>query len=556
MRLFLLLISIYGIWVNCCCQDSKLNSLLIPTQFNQIDGFDLGTAGSLRNSVLFIDTSLQDSGFEYLRIADTVQTEVNYIFGTGNDQFFSVAHKQKFSNSIGTTIFFQKVLSEGIYLHQAISKSALNVSVVGSYSNYKVMLEYNSDNYITEENGGIAADSSFINNEFDNRLLYAVRLEDAVQSNYKQNYNLTQSYDLGKDTLSDLWLFHTANYLGSKWTFEDGNPVSGYYLNVFEDTLRTTDYWTNELFSNSIALNYEQANLEWQISGNYDIIRINSIGYDSIYSDAFVTASFSHNYSNILRFNSFGHFFVAGYRVDDVLVNADLAMVTNWGRVRITGQYSSTEPDLWYQEYSSNHFYWRNDFAKERQLLSSFSVKMDRINSIFKLGYALNYNLIYLDENATPKQFQSGIGAGFAEWSGKLKKNIYVFDTRTLFQLTSQYDIVKLPSFYSVTSLYVEDSLFHQSMHIKVGLSVRYWSKFEMNNYMPALGKYHIQNNATIGNYPYLDFFLDANIHEATFQIRVSHVNAGFMGYEYFAAPHYPSRDLGFYLGIKWRFTG
>ncbi len=71
---------------------------------------------------------------------------------------------------------------------------------------------------------------------------------------------------------------------------------------------------------------------------------------------------------------------------------------------------------------------------------------------------------------------------------------------------------------------------------------------------MPALRTYYLQHNQEVGNYIYMNVFINIKIQRARFFVEYSHFNASFMGRTYFTVPNYPMQDAGFHFGISWRF--
>ena len=51
------------------------------------------------------------------------------------------------------------------------------------------------------------------------------------------------------------------------------------------------------------------------------------------------------------------------------------------------------------------------------------------------------------------------------------------------------------------------------------------------------------------------NFYFDAKIQKVNFFFKISHLNSGLLGYNYFAALHYPFADRYFKIGLKWTFV-
>jgi hypothetical protein len=75
-----------------------------------------------------------------------------------------------------------------------------------------------------------------------------------------------------------------------------------------------------------------------------------------------------------------------------------------------------------------------------------------------------------------------------------------------------------------------------------------------MDAYDPLLAEFYVQNDLEIGNFPRLDFFLNAKIRQTRIYLKAEHFNAAFTGYNYFSAPNYPYRDFAIRFGLVWNF--
>ena len=75
-----------------------------------------------------------------------------------------------------------------------------------------------------------------------------------------------------------------------------------------------------------------------------------------------------------------------------------------------------------------------------------------------------------------------------------------------------------------------------------------------MDAYDPLLAEFYVQNDTNIGNFPRLDFFINAKIRQTRIFFKAEHFNAAFSGRDYFSAPNYPYRDFLVRFGIVWNF--
>ena len=71
---------------------------------------------------------------------------------------------------------------------------------------------------------------------------------------------------------------------------------------------------------------------------------------------------------------------------------------------------------------------------------------------------------------------------------------------------------------------------------------------------MPATTIMYLQDDISIGNFPYFNFFVDLKIDDFVFFVRLENITQGMFGYNYYAAPLYPLPDFAFRFGATWRF--
>jgi len=71
---------------------------------------------------------------------------------------------------------------------------------------------------------------------------------------------------------------------------------------------------------------------------------------------------------------------------------------------------------------------------------------------------------------------------------------------------------------------------------------------------MPATGLFYNQVEKKLGNYPYLDLFLNLKLKRTRFFLKLEHVHSGLLNANYFGALHYPMNARMFKFGLSWTF--
>jgi hypothetical protein len=104
-------------------------------------------------------------------------------------------------------------------------------------------------------------------------------------------------------------------------------------------------------------------------------------------------------------------------------------------------------------------------------------------------------------------------------------------------------------------SYYYEFWIKRDILRLQVGMDGRFNTSYCVQGYNPALSVFYNQNEAKVGNYPYLDAFIAAKWKRMRILLKYQHWNYGLFGnQEYFAVAHYPLNPGMFKIGISWTF--
>ncbi|MBC7863438.1 MAG: hypothetical protein IAF38_10715, partial [Bacteroidia bacterium] len=163
-------------------------------------------------------------------------------------------------------------------------------------------------------------------------------------------------------------------------------------------------------------------------------------------------------------------------------------------------------------------------------------------------------NYIFFDSYANPVQANIQLMTSRVGLFGKVNlKKIYL-KAKVNYQLTNSEFVFRLPNYVAQAQLYYEDKIFKKNLHWQVGAQATYYSDFKANAYMPATNMYYIQDTKTVGNYPFLDFFINCDIKPVRFFFKLEHINQGLTGSNFMLTPNYPMPDRAFKFGFTWLF--
>ena len=136
----------------------------------------------------------------------------------------------------------------------------------------------------------------------------------------------------------------------------------------------------------------------------------------------------------------------------------------------------------------------------------------------------------------------------------KIKFGKFAIGSKLLFQKSISEDIINVPKIVSRNTIYFSTEMFKKALFLQTGFGVKYFSKYFMNGYDPLLSELYLQNDKKIGEFPLIDFFINAKIQQTRIYFKFEHLNSAITGYNYYSAPNYPYRDFTFRFGLVWNF--
>ncbi len=131
-------------------------------------------------------------------------------------------------------------------------------------------------------------------------------------------------------------------------------------------------------------------------------------------------------------------------------------------------------------------------------------------------------------------------------------KNI-VLDNSLMLQ-TCQNKEIPIPLLSGFHTLYFQQALFKKVLKFQIGASVFYHTLYESPCYNPVFGTFFYTYSNKLGNYPFVDVFMNFSLKRARFFIKVEHLNYQWQKANYCLIQDYPVEPRTFKFGIAWNF--
>jgi hypothetical protein len=491
------------------------------------------------------------------------------------DAFFTVNTSKQFNFSIA----YKGMRSLGRYQH--ILSSTGNFRFTSNYitkdQRYQARAHIVIQDILNEENGGLTNEDveNFKSGdpEFIDRSVFAPNFENAENNLEGKRFFLDHQYNLIKPSDS---LTHSLS-IGQTMSFEDKfyqftqAARSDFFGEAFlSDNIG--DKVTLEDFSNRFFVQYQNKTLG-QLQFNADYNNYN-YGYDA------VTVLNGERIANRLKGTVFGiggsyQNTIGGFHLDGTFglnlsgdfngnfvdLNASYKLSTD---LNIVGRLNtnSKRPNFNMLLHQSDYLNYNWDNSSGFQNVQSQNLGVSIISKrIANAGveYTSINNYTYFTkgttDNVTPIQTDQAINYVKINVSKEFRFGKFALDNTIMYQnVLDGEGLLNVPELITRNTIYFSDHLFKKALFLQTGITLNYFTDYAMDAYDPLLAEFYVQNETSIGNFPRLDFFINAKIRQTRIFIKAEHFNASFTGYNYFSAPNNPYRDFTIRFGIVWNF--
>jgi hypothetical protein len=523
-------------------------------------------------------------------------TELVWSFGAPrplSEQTFKVRHSQNINRFLNFGFVFDIVFSLGQYNYQRAEDKNFNFYTSYRRERYKLYFSTGLNSIINYENGGIS-DPSYIGNVTTREIPVKLgSLDDAVTKLKNKNLLLVQRYTIGakesstndsvpgkksgffglSGTFSHIFLIE-----GNKKTYNDNYPISGLYDSIYINENKTIDSLSSRSMKNTIRFDFTtDESRKFRLGGGFgirnEIFRYSQIipTHDTATIADTATWNNSNNalvgrlYNDIgdkFRWIATGELYITGYRAGDFNLNGLISKSFDFkkgrGSLYFKGAIANMQPAFWFQQWGSNNFDWKNSLNKEFRIDFSSGFSYPERKLELKFNYAVIDNYTDFDLSALPSQNSGGLSV-MAIFVGKdLRMWKFHLANDVLFQKSSNPDILDLPLVTLRSAGYFEHMFRFKStngrLYTQLGVEVTYNTLYHPYQYMPATGRFYRQDQASTGDYPFINLFLNLKIQRTRLFIMLDHANYGFLGNNYDMVPSYLMNIRMFRYGLAWTF--
>ena len=491
------------------------------------------------------------------------------------------------SPNLNFSLAYRGLRSDGKYINQLASTG--NFRFTTSYSTkskrYWFDFHFTQQDILNKENGGITtiADFESENIDYKNRQRLEVYLTDAKSFLKGKRFFIDHGFRINsKQGANNLYLKHQFNYENKFFEYNQltvSSNANGQIINRFGESFRPTEINDQTRYNkmyNKVGLQYENTSLgKFQFfvddfRSNYYYNQVLFFDNRTVPSALSMTINSAGGQYEYRKDKWNGRFLYTRSITNQSLSNLDATMQFDLDEDnQFVFQYQNTNklPNNNYNLHQSSYlaYNWSNNFNNEKINSLSANAITPWINASLQLSSIQDH--LFFDDISTaaqklaqtqivsPSQYAGTIKYLSLKMNKEFQFGKFALDNTVLYQKVDQNQLVlNVPEVVTRNSIYFTDFFFKKALYLQTGIVFNYFTNYYANDYNPVIGEFFVQRDKQIGNFPNLDFFVNAKIQRTRIFFKVEHFNSSLTGNTFYSAPNNPYRDMTIRFGLTWNF--
>jgi hypothetical protein len=491
------------------------------------------------------------------------------------------------SPNLNFSLAYRGLRSDGKYINQLASTG--NFRFTTSYSTqskrYWFDFHFTQQDILNKENGGITTIDDFESENIDykNRQRLEVYLTDAKSFLKGKRFFIDHGFRINsKQGANNLYLKHQFNYENKFFEYNQltvSSNANGQIINRFGQSFRSTEINDQTRFNkmyNKVGLQYENTSLGKflffvdDFRSNYYYNQILFFDNRTVPSALSMTINSAGGQYEYRKDKWNGRFLYTRSITNQSLSNLDATMRFDLDEDnQLVFQYQNTNklPNNNYNLHQSSYlaYNWSNNFNNEKINSLSANAITPWIHASLQLSSIQDH--LFFDDVSTaaqkleqtqivsPSQYAGAIKYFSLKMNKEFQFGKFALDNTVLYQKVDQNQLVlNVPEVVTRNSIYFTDFFFKKALYLQTGIVFNYFTNYYANDYNPVIGEFFVQRDKQIGNFPNLDFFVNAKIQRTRIFFKVEHFNSTLTGNTFYSAPNNPYRDMTIRFGLTWNF--
>lgn len=385
-----------------------------------------------------------------------------------------------------------------------------------------------------------------------------------------ENQDVVQEVKVRKFTLGRLC--HSFSFLNNKLYYNESSPGVSFYqpFDTLMNASKSTDTTLVRAIKNTVkwsSLGYQKYNDDIPFylyagvtHGFYQVKRYDYLEGETVlarnYNQLSVNGGIIVNLFKSTRITGQAELITLGYQIGDFDVKGQWKQfigtsTKNYGQATFDMELKRQSANWFEESYYSNHFRWENDFNASTYL--TFNLRYSYKTYSIGVKQTSIANMIYFGTDARPTQNDGMFSIREAYLSFYQRLGRFELEGFASLQKSSNEEVMHLPLVLGQLKVGYSQPIFHKAATLHPSITVRYFTKYYADAYMPATRTFYLQNDVEIGNFPFIDLALAIKVKKAHIYAAYSNMFLLTGDHNSFIAPHYPMRDSKIFIGVNWR---
>ncbi|MCE1198427.1 MAG: putative porin [Marinilabiliales bacterium] len=221
--------------------------------------------------------------------------------------------------------------------------------------------------------------------------------------------------------------------------------------------------------------------------------------------------------------------------------------------IAVFARMTNKTPNFYYDHYYSNHYKWENAFDRVYVIRVGASFE----KPLWQLKMSANYSIInhylFFNEKALPEQAQSEFSVAQLMINKDFTAGVLHVRNWGILQKTTTDKYLALPLVSLRNSTYLE-GVYAKVLSFQFGLDTRYETAYYADNYAPATGMFFRQSTVKVGDYAWIDAFVNLKIKRTAFYFKYTNLTTQFVKGGFYTSPSYPAPVTTLLFGLSWSF--
>jgi hypothetical protein len=502
-------------------------------------------------------------------------TTVKAVIGSKKEQFMELLHSQQIVPSVNVGFKINGIRTAGYYNKQQSNTVAFQAftSYIAKNGRYRSFFSYTYNRIVAQLNGGLQPDSgySYAYESLTDKALIPVYLSNTSHQIYGSDVYTKQIIGLDKKlkkgeliALQDssaslhkiaIYARYNEYFRNHSDLFVDTNYYQNYFITAadYKDKIRTQKTKASISIFNTIAGKAVDRYVGYELQAGIENLDVTLIDYKKNYFTTFINALLAKNLGSFSA-KAEVKYFLNGYNASNYQALFSLKSLPNKSfQWLINAGANKLNPDIINNYYTSNNFFWENNFKAVEHTFINGSLFHKTAGNLF-VQYNIINNYVFLDSMAMPNQINASTSLLQIKYHKIFKWKALRFVPEVLLQIDgSKEQILGLPKYFTKTSLYFEQRIFKKHLWFQLGTDVFWLNSYRPYSYMAATNQFFYQTQFNTSNLPVADVFIAFKISTVQAFVRLEQIST-IVTEPYFYSPYYAMPGFTFKIGLNWLF--